>query len=425
MKNNFWKKVSIMSTVAMAPILVACGNSSNEGKSNDPVEITYSIWDPSQEDGIKSVVDTFNDENSDIHVNLEITPWEQYWAKLESSAQGGSMPDVFWMHSNEIAKYTEGNVLLDLQEASETEESFNVDDFPEELVDLYIAEDKLLGIPKDYDTIGLWYNKEIFDDAGVEYPDDNWTWDVLLESAIELTDADEGIYGFLAPLNRHEGYHNFIYQNGGEVISDDKTKSGFRKQETIDAVQWYVDLSVKHGVSPSVGQFADSSPIEYFKSGRSAMVLLGSWMTAEIANNEYTNGVADVSIMPEGPQGRATIFNGLANSIAASTDYPEESLRFLEYLSSEEGMITQGKEGAGIPARSGTDVSFIEAYPQFNVEAFIDQMDYRVIKPYTKLTARWEDVENKALIPVFNGEKSVEEVSEDLVNGVEEILASE
>ncbi|MFZ2506696.1 MAG: hypothetical protein WAX03_10765, partial [Trichococcus flocculiformis] len=78
-----------------------------------------------------------------------------------------------------------------------------------------------------------------------------------LEAAQKLNDPDNGVYGILAPLNRQEGYHNFIFQNGGYVLSDDKTESGFRLDETIEAVQWYADLSVKHGVSPTQSQFAE------------------------------------------------------------------------------------------------------------------------------------------------------------------------
>lgn len=424
MSKKIWKRVLGVSAVASTLLLAACGNGGNEVGNNGEVTLTYSIWDVIQEPGMQAAVDAFNEQNDDVHVNVEITPWDQYWTKLESAAQGGSMPDVFWMHSNEIAKFSEGNILLDLSEISEDSELIDITKFPEELIDLYRSDEQLLGIPKDYDNIALWYNTELFDDAGLEYPDETWTWDDLLENAMELRDEESGVYGFLAPLDRHEGYHNFIYQNGGQVISDDKTESGFRNQETIEAVQWYVDLSVKHGVSPTSGEFADNDPMVYFQSGRAAMALFGTWMTAEIASNEYTNEVADVSVLPAGEQ-RATIFNGLSNSISASTNHPEEAKRFLEFLSSEEGMRIQGEHGGAIPALDGADATFVEAYPQFNVEAFLEQMDYRIIKPYSKYTARWEDAQDNALIPAFNGNATVDELAEDIVDSVERVLESE
>lgn len=421
MNNKMTKRILGASVVASSLFLAACGSGS--GTADGEVTLTYSIWDAVQEPGMKAAADAFNEQNEGVHVNVEVTPWDQYWTKLESSAQGQNLPDIFWMHSNEIAKYSEGNVLLDLTETVENGD-IDLSKYPAELNTLYEVEGELLGIPKDYGTIGLWYNTELFDEAGLDYPDETWTWDDLLENAIELTDVENNVYGFLAPLNREEGYHNFIHQNGGQVLSDDKKQSGFRDQATVDAVQWYVDLSTVHGVSPNAGAFAENTPMSYFQSGRAAMLFQGSWMTGEIANNEYTNGVADVTVLPAGEE-RASIFNGLANSVSANTDHPEEALRFLEFLSSEEGMILQGQEGGAIPAYDGADSSFVGAYPQFNTQAFLDMMDYGVIKPYSKYTARWEDAENTALIPVFNGTETVEEIAEQLITGVEAVLESE
>lgn len=424
MARKSWKRVLTGLVLALSIFLVACGNSSKEANNEGPVTITYSIWDTIQLPGMQAAADAFNEQNPDITVNVEVTPWDQYWTKLESSAQGGSMPDIFWMHSNEIAKYSEGDVLMDLTDIAETSEMIDMSRLPQELTDLYNSNGQQLAIPKDYSTIGLWYNKDIFDEAGIDYPDETWTWDTLLETAKELTDEEAGIYGFLAPLGREEGYHNFIYQNGGQVLSDDKTQSGFRDPATVEAVQWYVDLSTKHGVSPTAGQFSDNSNMSFFQSGRAGMALFGSWMTSEISSNEESNEFADVAVLPKGEQ-RATIMNGLGNSISANTDHPEAAIKFLEFLSSEEGMILQGQEGGAIPALDGADQSFVEAFPQFNTEVFIEQMDYREIKPYSQLTTRWENEENEALIPVFAGDDTVAGASEQLISNVEAILETE
>lgn len=420
-----WQKLSMVAVTASALLLGACGNSSGEeAGSSGKVTITYGIWDKIQQPAMEAIAEAFEAENENIDVKVEVTPWDQYWTKLEAGAQGGSMPDVFWMHSNEIAKYSEGGVLMDLSETYENSQIASLDNFPEDLVELYSSEEGLYGIPKDYDTIGLWYNKTLFDEAGVAYPDDSWTWDDLLAAAQKLNDPENGVYGILAPLNRQEGYHNFIFQNGGYVISEDKTQSGFRLDETIEAVQWYADLSVKHGVSPTQSQFAENTNLSFFQSGRGAMGFFGSWMTGEMANNEYTAANADVAPLPEGKQ-EATIFNGLANSVSANTKSKEAALKFVEFLGTEEAMILQGENGAAIPAYIGTEDSFVQAYSQFNMQAYVDQLEDGVIKPYSAETVRWEDIENNALMPVFNGEKSVKEVAPEIVSGVEAILANE
>jgi len=419
-----WQKLSLATVVASTFVLGACGNEDSSNNAGGDTTITYGIWDKIQQPGMEAIATAFEEQNPGIEVKVEVTPWDQYWTKLEAGAKGGSMPDVFWMHSNEIAKYATGGVLMDLTETYADSEIASLDNFPEELVELYSTEDAVYGIPKDYDTIAMWYNKTLFDEAGIAYPDETWTWDTLLETAQALNDPDNGVYGVLAPLNRQEGYHNFIFQNGGYVLSDDKTESGFRLDETIEAVQWYADLSVKHGVSPTQSQFAENTNLSFFQSGRGAMGFFGSWMTGEMANNDYTAANADVAPLPKGDQA-ATLFNGLANAVAASTENEEASLKFVEFLGSEEAMRLQGENGAAIPAYKGTEETFVAAYSQFNMQVYVDQMENAYIKPYSNDTARWEDVENSALMSVFDGEKSVKEVAPEIVTGVEEILANE
>ena len=154
------------------------------------------------------------------------------------------------------------------------------------------------------------------------------------------------------------------------------------------------------------------------------MGFFGSWMTGEMANNDYTAANADVAPLPQGKQA-GTIFNGLANSVAASTENEEAALKFVEFLGTEEAMRLQGENGAAIPAYEGTEETFLKAYSQFNMQVYVDQMENAYIKPYSAETARWEDVENTALMSVFDGKASVADVAADIVSGVEEVLASE
>ena len=149
MKKENWKKIFSAFLLSLSLFLVGCNNGEETSKQ---AEITYSIWDPVQLPGMQAVAKVFNEQQDDVHVNVEVTPWEQYWTKLESSAKGGKMPDIFWMHSNEIAKYSEGHVLMDLSEVIETSDEIDFSLFPEELVELYTDGDEQLGIPKDYST---------------------------------------------------------------------------------------------------------------------------------------------------------------------------------------------------------------------------------------------------------------------------------
>lgn len=168
--------------------------------------LTVAIWDKNQEPGLTEIIKDFTAETG-IKAQIQVTPWEQYWTMLEAGATGGSLPDAFWMHSNEIARYSEYEMLLDLTDRIKSSEKLEMDKFPEEIVEIYNWEGaKQYAIPKDIDTIALWYNKTMFDEAGIAYPDETWTWDTFADAAKKLTKDDGSQYGFaIRPSNDQAG----------------------------------------------------------------------------------------------------------------------------------------------------------------------------------------------------------------------------
>ncbi|MGL4335955.1 MAG: ABC transporter substrate-binding protein [Turicibacter sp.] len=425
MKKTFKKLLVGMScTILTTSMLAGCGNSSNQ--SNGEVVITYSIWDKIQEQGMREMADAFEVQNPGIKVNVEVTPWDQYWTKLEAAATGGALPDVFWMHSSQSARYAQSNILMNLTDKVKESNVVDLSKFPQGLVELYTIDGQTYALPKDIDTIGLWFNKTLFDEAGVEYPNETWTWDTLLEAAKTLTDKEKGVYGISAPLNTQEGLFNYVYQNGGDVFTDNKTKSGYSLPETREALQWYVNLSLVEEVSPLQSQFAENSPATFFTSGKTAMAMFGSWMLNEFSSNEYTSANCDVAVLPAGSAGHASIYNGLGNAVAANTKQPEAAWKFVEFMGTYEANEIQAKTGAAIPAYEGTAQIFVEATSDvFNTQVFTDMIEYSKIKPYTKNTAKWENAEMEILRKVWAGQLSVDEACDQLVTEIEIILAQE
>ena len=232
--------------------------------AEEKVTITFAFWDTNQEPGMKAIAEAYMAEHPNVTVETQVTPWSEYWTKLEAAAQGGALPNVFWMHSNQFFKYVSAGMLLDL-----TDLNLDYTPYPEGITALYHYEDKQWAVPKDYDTIALAYNKELFDKAGIAYPDDTWTWDTLRETAKKLTDAENGVYGFGAPNDTQSGYYNFVYQNGGFIFEDGK--SGFDQEATQEAIQTWADLMLKDGVSPSLESFTDMGNDDQFQAGKVAM----------------------------------------------------------------------------------------------------------------------------------------------------------
>ncbi|WP_019909442.1 ABC transporter substrate-binding protein [Paenibacillus sp. HW567] len=426
---------AVLSVVFAAVALTACGNGNSnnaaspteaasnaaaatQAASGEKVSLTYAIWDSNQEKGIRTIADEFESKNPNIKINIEVTGWSDYWTMLEAGATGGSLPDVFWMHSNEIYKYASNGMLLDLTDRISQSADVKLDNYPEGLNQIYNLQGKQYAIPKDFDTIGLWYNKTLFDKAGLKYPDENWTWDDLHKAAKTLT--KDGVYGFLAPLHNQEGYYNFVYQNGGTIITADK-KSGYDDPKTIEALKFYINF-VREGLSPEV--YGDAERADLLKNGKVAMGLFGSWNLSGFTENEYIAKNFDVAVLPKKAK-QASIYNGLGNAIDAKTKHPDEAWKFVEYLSSKEGQERQAELGVAISAYKGAADLWINSNKTFNIKAFVDMVSYGVIRPYSNTTAVWEDKAYEALKPAFSGKLPVEEAAKNAADVMNASLAEE
>jgi len=423
MKKNLKKIIAVLLTsAAMVTTLAGCGSSKTD--NSEVATITYAIWDKNQEPGMRAIADAFEAKNPDIKVNIEVTNWDQYWTKLEAAATGGALPDVFWMHSNNFVKYASSGMLMDITDRIKASKDVDLNNFPKGLVDATVQDGKTYGLPKDYDTIGLWYNKALFDKAKIAYPDATWDWNKLQTVAKQLTDTTTGVYGFAAPADAQQGYYNFIYQNGGNVISEDKKTSGFDSAATKQAIQFDVDFSLKDKSSPTGQQFADTSFGAMFQSGKVAMGLFGSWMVSEFKANDYVKANCDVAVIPQGKQ-KATIYNGLQNAVAAKTKYPEQSWKFLEFMGTKEANLLQAEKGAAIPAFKDTAQPWVDYSKEFNLKVYPEMLSYAVPVPTSKTATQWKEYENNILKKVWSKELTVEEGCNQLAKQMNETLATE
>lgn len=414
MKN--WK---VLFTLLITLFLAACGESKDEGGR---VKLSYMIWDKYQQPGMQEMIDRFEELNPDIEVEIQMYPWAQYWTKLDALAEGGNLPDLFWMHIGYFSRYSEAEVMLDITDR--VTEEIDLSKFERVVTDIYRSNGRYYGLPKDIDTVGLWYNKKLFDEAGVPYPTEAMTWDEFVEVSKKLTDRKKGTYGFAARLEGQTGHDNAILQNNGFIISEDKKSSGMDTPETMEAVQWYVDLIGKHQVSPSLSEMVEISPLEMFFNGQVAMIIDGSWMLNAMLTNEYTLENADVTYLFKGKR-EGTIANGLGNVISDQSKHPEEAWKFLKFLSSEEGNLIQGRSGAAIPAYKSAQDEWINSDKTFNLKVFTDQLSYGLPYPNSKTRNTWYQDEKRIFSRVWSGELGVEEGCREYAQRMNRLLATE
>jgi multiple sugar transport system substrate-binding protein len=408
---------------AAATALTAC--SSDDGDSSDGGEVTlsYGIWDAAQKPAMEQIVSEFHKDHPDINVKIQVTPWDDYWTKLQTAATGGSAPDVFWMTLAYFQYYADGGALLPLDDQI-AEDGVDMSSFVPAIADGYKFDDKTYGMPKDVNAFGLFYNKLLFEDAGVQLPDDSWTWDDVIEAAQDLTDPAEGVYGIAAPEADEATWYLTVPQAGGYVISEDGTESGYDLPETIKGIEFWEEMVNKYHVSPDLQQLTDTDPLTMFTSGKVAMYYGGSWDPVAIADVPAAKAFTAVVPLPDDVTSNY-YSNGLANSIFADTDHPEEAWEFVKFLGSKEANEIQATTGTVIPAYEGQAGEYVKSMPWLDAQSLVDQLPNALPFPNSLNTPEWRDFATEEFAKAWTGEESVEEAAHIVADHMNEVLAEE
>jgi multiple sugar transport system substrate-binding protein len=401
------KIISVVLAGMMAVSLMACGGSSSDSGSSSGSSsggIKINIWDNNQKDGLQQIADKWT-ETSGVSVSIEVVDWDNYWTLLEAGASGGEMPDVFWMHSNTAQMYMENDLLLDLTDYIANDSDVNKDDYYEGVWNLYSSDGKQYALPKDHDTIALLYNKAIFDEYGVDYPTDEWTWEDMYEAAKTITEGSGGsVYGMaMNTSNNQDGWYNLVYDYGGEIITEDH-KSTTIGSDGGKAGMEMVRKLLTVGAPQSV--VAETGTDSLFMSGKTAMITQGSWMinsfyTAE-NHEDYAWAIlpyADTNNNGKCDDGeRYSAYNGLGWAAAASVSNPDECYDLISYFCSEEGQKMQAELGVTMGGMKGVSEDFANAFDGMDVSAFIkiEEEGSLFFRPYTRNTTVWEDALQQA-----------------------------
>ena len=184
------KKLLTLAATVSIGVLAACGNSNSDTTQENKIELEVMTWDSVQQDGVQKAIDAFEDQHPNINVNLETIPSKgDMLVKLNASLESGKAPDVFWQ-SYEASTYVEAGVLEPLDEYIK-QDNMDLSNYNSKIVDLYNMNDQQYGIPKDMDAWFVIYNTKLFDELGVEYPTDNWTWEQMVDIASQLKGENE------------------------------------------------------------------------------------------------------------------------------------------------------------------------------------------------------------------------------------------
>ncbi|MER5254478.1 sugar ABC transporter substrate-binding protein [Streptomyces sp. NPDC002855] len=404
-----------------APLLAACSGRSDDGKeSGGRTTLSYGVWDVAHVPGLQKVIDAFEKENPGISVRIELTPWSSYWTTLKTAMRGGTAPDVFWMNAVNLQLYASSGVLEPLSGHIESDAT-PVDRHPESLVQIYAYQGTQYGIPKDFDTIGLWYNKALFDKAGIKYPDRTWTWDDVRDAAAELTNPRERVHGMAAEMDRQAQIYPAIHGAGGYVLKDGK--SGFGDERSIEGLRYWTDM-IDRGWSPPQSAMVESKARNRFWSEKAAMVYEISAFSGQMHATPAIKDHGGVTVLPKGRE-RATIIHGLANVISAKSRKKAAAWKFVHFMAGRRAAEIQASSGVTLSSYEGTQDAWFKSMPEFDLKVFVEMQQYAVPYPSSKNTAVWENLQYPLLGAAFSGKGGIESAARTLGEQMDRALKEE
>ena len=362
--------------------------------------LTVNIWDNNQRAGLQQIADEWT-AISGIDVKIDVIDWDNYWTLLSAGASGGTLPDVFWMHSNTAQMYMDYDLLLDLTDYVANDEAIDLNNYYQGIVDLYTrdSDGKVFALPKDHDTIALLWNKAIFDQYGVEYPTDNWTWEDMYEAAKQITEKSNGdVYGMAVNTsNNQDGWYNVVYDYGGNIVSDTHDSTAIDSPEGKAGMEMVRKL-LTVGAPQSV--VAETGTDSLFQSNKVGMITQGSWMITAFYKAEGQDNYkwallpyADVNGNGQSdPEERWSCYNGLGWAAAFNTANPDAAYSLISWFCAKEQQVKQAELGITMAGMPGISEAFANAFPGMDITPFLEAENFSLyMRPYTKMTTVWED----------------------------------
>lgn len=397
-----------------------------DAQGTETVALDYWLWDTNQLLPYQECVDQFEEQNPNIEVRITQYGFDDYWTKLTAGFVAGAGPDVLTNHLSRYPEYVERGLLLDLDELPATA-PIKGEEYQEGLMELWTGQDaKKYGIPKDFDTVGLFYNEEMVEQAGLEpedlealewNPEDGGTFEEVIARLTVDTNGVRGdeegfdpdnveVYGFATngsgDASGQSEWSWLAGANGWTHTNSDVwgDEYNYDDPQLHEALEWLFGLVDKGYLASHEEVGADSTHHQRMGAGRAAMASGGSW---HIRGFENLDGI-DVGIaqLPSGPVGHpVSMYNGLADSVTADTEHPEEAAELVAFFGSEECQNIVADAAVVLPARPESTERAIATFAEEGID----------IEPFTNLVEN----EHTMLFPVTEHYGSIEPMVSPIV----------
>lgn len=370
---------------------------------------------------LDATVAAFEAKHPDINVEVETAAYNDYFTKLQTVIAAGQAPDAFELNYENFVTFANRGVLADLDPLIAADTGFSTSIYNPTALAAFTQNGKQYGLVESFSNVVLFYNKDLFDKAGLAYPTADWTWKEELEAAQKLTDTANGVWGTIAPIQFWEFYKT-IAQNGGSMFNEDRTEVTLDSAANVETLQWMVDKVNKYRVTPTDAEMAGQTDGDLFKAGKAAMLRTGIWMFGDFLNNTDVNW--DIALEP-GNTNKAHHFFANGVAVSATSANQQAAYEWIKFLTSSEEAVKIRIEAAWeLPAVS--DPAYVQGYldqpkPESR-EVVFQALDTAVTPPVINNWTQLTDIVGQELEAAKLGQKTPQQALSDAAAAVKGIL---
>ena len=401
--------------VSVAVLLVV--SCAKEDKGEGVVITVWETYNPEERAVFLSLVDEFHRANPRIKIEAVNIPFDGLEPKILTSLATETAPDVARVDVSFLPKIAIRGALQPLDQ-------YGIGGIKNEIrpvaLSSCIVDGKTYGLPDQVNGLCLFYNAELFKDAGLDPEAPPETWEEFVDYARKLTDKDKGVFGF-GMRNSLWWSLPFIYSFGGDLLSPDMSRCALADEGAVAGFQFKVDHYSKYGVEGGAWRSGGIRDDMGFQNGKYAMVFSGPWAVKGLEQAGIDFGVG---LIPSGFAGHATNVGGNNLVVFSTCEHPGEAAKFLMFIASKEVQARWANELGQIPVNMLADELIVfDGHPYLKV--FMEQMQYAKARPQTGGYPEIENDVNPEMQAALDGKKSVEAAMQAACEKVGVILADE
>ncbi|HJB11851.1 MAG TPA: sugar ABC transporter substrate-binding protein [Candidatus Brachybacterium merdavium] len=424
------RRTLLSGTVAAAgaATVAGCGQIFAEAEIKEPdpshTRFVMTVWggEPDRE-AYQARVDLAQEQFPEYEIVLQLIPDANYAQKVQTMISSDTGPDIMQV-AEDINVYSSRAQLVPLDEMI-AEAGIDMERTFGDVREGYVFEGSTYGIPDRSGAAILYYNRDLFDDKGIEYPTGDWDWETFLAAATELTEGKEQ-FGFGGaswwPL-----WFSLIEQNGGHVVDPDTGLPQINSEEAVDALQWAQDLFFAHEVAPSEVDLSnmgpDMGPDGAFEQGLIAMNSTGFWAIGSLAEGDLN---WDVAPFFRGREQAVSAF-GSALTIPRSARNSRGSFEIIQFLTGVEGQGPIASRGQDVPANIDVQTSDTFLDPEWmdedvDLEVFPNSADMISSRQFIPEWNQMQNTITDATATFWLGQRNAREMADDLQERLEAFI---